>query len=179
MAFKRVEKGNESIVGETVFIGIGSNLGPKEENIRRALDLMAGESGVSLIGVAPLYKTSPVGYQDQDWFLNTVAEIETVLPPRDLLAALLRIESGMGRRRAVRWGPRVIDLDILLYGDEVIKTPELEIPHPRLEERAFVVVPLSRLHPDMILPGGRTAADLAALLSGSQHVERYTSLQGD
>ncbi len=166
-------------MAERVFIGVGSNLGRKEENVRRALDLLAGERGVSLTRVAPLYKTDPVGYQEQDWFVNTVAEIETILPPRELLEALMRIENGMGRRRAVRWGPRVIDLDILLYGKTTVSEPDLEIPHPRLQERAFVVVPLAQLQPDMALPGGRTAAELAAVLAGSQKVERYISQQGD
>lgn len=154
-------------------------MGRKKENIRQALELLAGESGISLVRVAPLYKTDPVGCQEQDWFLNTVAEIETGLPPRELLAALMRIESRLGRRRTVRWGPRVIDLDILLYGETAVCDPDLEIPHPRLEERAFVVVPLARLHPDMILPGGRTAAELAVILAGTQNVENYISLQGD
>ncbi len=155
------------------FIGIGSNVGDKKWNIRRALDLMAGCGRIKLLGVAPLYKSEPVGYRDQDWFLNTAAEVETDLPPRELLEALLRIEGEMGRRRTVRWGPRVIDLDILLYGDAAVNDPDLVIPHPRLEERAFVVVPLADLYPDMALPGGSKASDLAAVLSKTQHVERY------
>lgn len=158
---------------EGVFIGIGSNIGDKEENIKRALDLIR-ESGISVREVAPLYRTDPVGYQEQDWFLNTVAVIETVLPPRELLAALMEIENKMGRKRTVRWGPRVVDLDILLYGDVTLNTPDLQVPHPRMLERAFVMAPLADLRPDMALPGGRTAAQLAAELSKTQHVERYS-----
>lgn len=160
-------------MAERVFIGLGSNLGRKEENIRRALDLLAGDGRMSLVGVAPLYRTGPVGYLDQDWFLNTVAEVETGLPPPDLLKILMDIENLMGRERAIHWGPRVIDLDILLYGGRLVRSPDLEIPHPRLEERAFAVVPLAFLHPDMVLPGGRKAVDLADELSKDQNIERY------
>ena len=166
-------------MSERAFIGLGSNLGRKEENIMRALDLLAGDRRLSLVGVAPLYRTGPVGYPDQDWFLNTVAELETGLPPHDLLKILMDIENLMGRERTIRWGPRVIDLDILLYGGRLVRSPELEIPHPRLEERAFAVVPLAFLHPDMVLPGGRKAADLADELSKVQNIERHDLRQGD
>lgn len=166
-------------MAERAFIGLGSNLGRKEENIRRALDLLAGDGRISLVAVAPLYRTGPVGYLDQDWFLNTVAELETGLPPHDLLKLLMDIENRMGRERTVRWGPRVIDLDILLYGGRSVSMPDLEIPHPRLEERAFAVVPLAFLHPGMVLPGGRKAADLAAELAKGQSIERHDLRQGD
>lgn len=162
-------------MAERVFIGIGSNMGNKEDNIKRALEMLSEDGRISVGEVAPLYRTEPVGYQDQDWFLNTVAVIETVLPPHDFLTVLMDIENKMGRKRTVRWGPRVIDLDILLYGDISLNTPDLQVPHPRMLERAFVVAPLADLHPEMALPGGRSAAGLAAELSKSQHVERYTS----
>ncbi|MCL6479767.1 MAG: 2-amino-4-hydroxy-6-hydroxymethyldihydropteridine diphosphokinase [Peptococcaceae bacterium] len=160
-------------MAERVLIGIGSNVGRKEENIRRALELLAADGRLSPAGVAPLYRTDPVGYREQDWFLNTVAEYETDLSPRELLEVLMRVENEMGRRRTVRWGPRVIDLDILLYGNVTVNWPDLQIPHPRMVERAFVVAPLADLHPDMPLPGGRRAAELAAELSQAQKVERY------
>lgn len=162
------------ILAPTVFIGLGSNMGQKEENIQRALELLGKGGQISVAGVAPLYRTGPVGYLDQDWFLNTVAELETGLSPHDLLKLLMDIENLMGRERTIRWGPRVIDLDILLYSDKAVNTPELEIPHPRLTERAFVMVPLADLCPDLVLPGGRRAADLAADLAKSQNVERYS-----
>ncbi len=157
----------------TVFIGIGSNLGDKEGNIRRALQMLAEDGRISVVAVAPLYKTDPVGNRDQDWFLNTVAAVDTALPPLELLKVLSEIEDGMGRRRTVRWGPRVIDLDILLYGEERINMPDLQIPHPGVEERAFVAVPLADLHPGLMLPCGATAAELAAELAEKQHVEKY------
>lgn len=156
-----------------VFIGIGSNMGRKEDNIRRALDLLNENPGISVTGVAPLYSTGPVGHTDQDWFLNTVALLETGFSPHELLFFLMDVENKMGRERTIRWGPRVIDLDILLYGDSVIDSPDLQVPHPRLEERAFVVVPLADLCPDLILPGGSTAAGLAAVLSRAQLIERF------
>lgn len=156
------------------FIGIGSNMGSKERNICRALELLAADGRLRVVGVAPLYRTDPVGYLDQDWFLNTVAEYKTDLSPRELLELLMRTEDEMGRVRSVRWGPRVIDLDILLYGEQRVELPDLTIPHPRLEERAFVVTPLADLHPDMLLSCGKRAAVLAAELSRVQRVERYS-----
>jgi len=135
--------------------------------------LLKEDRRILVAAVAPLYRTDAVGYTDQDWFLNTVAALETELSPRQSLELLMSIENKMGRERTVRWGPRVIDLDMLLYGNLVINTPHLQIPHPRLKERAFAVVPLADLYPDMLLPGGRTASDLAAQLSKAQRIERY------
>jgi 2-amino-4-hydroxy-6-hydroxymethyldihydropteridine diphosphokinase len=123
--------------------------------------------------MAPLYRTEPVGYTEQDWFLNTVAEVSTVLSPRELLDVLLGIEKSLGRVRTVRWGPRPVDLDIVLYGDERVDKPDLVIPHPCMCERAFVIVPLADLAPELVLPGGRKAADLAAFLRKKQPIERY------
>lgn len=156
-----------------VYIGIGSNMGDKEGNIREALSLLERDGRLFSPAVAPLYKTDAVGYTDQDWFLNTVAAFTTDHTPQELLGLLMGIERQMGRERTIRWGPRVIDLDILLYGDAVVNTPDLQIPHPRIVERAFVAVPLADLAPDILLPGGKTAASLAVDLSKTQIVERY------
>lgn len=161
------------LLAEKVYIGIGSNLGDKESNILNALRRLEEGGRVNIQARAPFYKTDPVGYTDQDWFLNTVAACETGLAPHDLLEALMKVEQDMGRVRTIHWGPRVIDLDILLYGDAVVSTPDLEIPHPRISERAFVVVPLSDLAPNITLPGGKTAAALAAELSKTQRIERH------
>lgn len=149
-------------------------MGRKEENISRAVEYLKEHRNIRVARVAPLYRTDPVGYTEQDWFLNTVAELETGLSPHELLGVLMDTENKMGRERTIRWGPRVIDLDILLYGDLVINTHDLQVPHPRMEERAFVVVPLSDLCPDIRLPGGGTAGGLALDLSRRQRVERYT-----
>jgi len=122
--------------------------------------------------VAPLYRTAPLGIKDQPEFFNSVVEIKTTLEPRELLARLLAVEAALGRIRGERWGPRVVDLDLLLYEDVELSTPALTVPHPRLKERAFVVVPLARLAPGMLLPGGLTARELAARLKREQRIKK-------
>ena len=123
--------------------------------------------------VSSLYKTAPVGMTEQPDFLNAVVEIQTTLPALELLGVLLHIEKKMGRVRTIRWGPRVIDLDLLLYGEQQIALPNLTVPHPRLRERAFVLVPLAEIAPGLVLPGdGRTAAEIAEFFSGSGNILR-------
>lgn len=156
----------------TAYIGLGSNLGDSRENLRRALNALRRAAGITVCRVASLYRTDPVGIVDQPEFLNTVVEVSTTLSPRRLLARLLEIEDELGRVRGERWGPRVIDLDLLLYDNAEIFTGDLAVPHPRLKERAFVVVPLAELTPDLVLPGGTGTAVLAAKLSREQFVER-------
>jgi|YelNatPaOPRAMG01_1025707.scaffolds.fasta_scaffold01164_15 2-amino-4-hydroxy-6-hydroxymethyldihydropteridine diphosphokinase len=134
------------------FIGLGSNLGDKLLNIKRALELLSKEDHVSLKGVSPLYCTSPVGPQDQDWFINCVCSIETSLEPLKLLKAILSVEEKMGRVRERPWGPRIIDLDVLFYDELVYSSPELSIPHPEAHKRAFVLIPLMDLVPDLFHP---------------------------
>ena len=143
----------------TAYIGLGSNLGDRGENLRRALERL-GAARVSTIR-----ETDPVGVTEQPRFLNAVAELETDLPPRALLDRLLEIERDLGRDRESeeRWGPRAIDLDLLLYDDEVIDEPGLTVPHPRLAERRFVLEPLAELAPELVLPDGRAIKDLLAL----------------
>ncbi|RJX22126.1 MAG: 2-amino-4-hydroxy-6-hydroxymethyldihydropteridine diphosphokinase [Desulforudis sp.] len=152
------------------YLGLGSNMGDKERNIWVALKLLNAESGISVLRVASLYYTEPVGFAEQEWFVNTVTEIETTLSPFELMSQLLRMEHRMGRRRDVFWGPRVIDLDLLLYDDLFLAIPGLQIPHPRMAERAFVVFPLAELEPDMVLQGFR-ATDLGAELAKVQRIE--------
>ncbi len=160
---------------ETVFIGLGSNLGHKEEYIKRALVLLSQVRGVRLERVASLYRTEPLGFKHQDWFLNTVAAFKTVLSPRRLLCVLLSIEKRLGRVRTVRFGPRTIDLDLLLYGTRQIDEPGLVVPHPRLTERAFVLVPLAELEPSLILPGSiRPVAEIAGVLKREQVVDKVS-----
>ncbi|MEW5761866.1 MAG: 2-amino-4-hydroxy-6-hydroxymethyldihydropteridine diphosphokinase [Bacillota bacterium] len=154
------------------YVGVGSNVGDRRWFVREALRLLDEVPGVKVRRVAPLYLTAPVGDVAQEWFLNTVAEIDTVLPPQKLLSALLAIEARLGRVRTRRWGPRTVDLDLLLYDDAEIRTPELTVPHPRLTGRAFAVVPLADLAPERVLPGGARARDLAAALAVVQPVAR-------
>lgn len=150
----------------TAFVGIGSNLGEPERQIAAALDQLAAEEGVELVAVSALRETEPVGYLDQPSFLNGAAEVRTELPPGELLQRLLGIESRLGRVRGEgpRFGPRTIDLDLLLYGEETIDEPGLTVPHPRLAERRFALEPLAELAPELEIPGlGPVQALLAEL----------------
>jgi 2-amino-4-hydroxy-6-hydroxymethyldihydropteridine diphosphokinase len=135
----------------TVYIALGTNVGDREANLLQALQLLP-ESGVHLGRVSSIYETEPVDYLDQEWFLNAVLEAETELDALDLLAALRLIEARMGSKKAFAKGPRKIDLDILLYGNETIDTPELQVPHPRMLERKFVLVPLAEVAPNLRHP---------------------------
>ncbi|MCL4439621.1 2-amino-4-hydroxy-6-hydroxymethyldihydropteridine pyrophosphokinase [Desulforamulus profundi] len=161
------------------YIGLGSNLGDKASYLEGALAWLAGTPGIQLVRVASLYQTAPWGKTDQDWFLNTVAEVATDLSPTELLQALLDIEKNLGRTRDVKWGPRTIDLDLLLYGKEQVDLPGLRVPHPRLAERAFVLVPLAELCPDMILPEGpvKELAERAATGQAIKKMEQIFLLQ--
>ena len=142
------------------FIGLGSNLGDRAANLREAISRLAEAEGVAVLRVSPVYETDPVGPVEQGPFLNAVIMVKTGLGPRKLLAACLAIETTMGRTRTVRWGPRTIDLDLLLYGDHEESQPDLAVPHPELTTRAFVLVPLADLAPEASLPDGRTVRDL-------------------
>ncbi len=133
------------------YIGIGSNLGNREENCRKAITLLTGKS-IKILKCSSLYETEPWGVKEQPEFINMAVEIETHMEPLELLRAIKEIENGMGRREGLRWGPRVMDLDILLYDDLILRTQELEIPHPRLRDREFVLKPLSEIAPDKIHP---------------------------
>ena len=139
----------------TAFVGIGSNLGEPERQIAAALEQLAAEDGIELVAASTLRETEPVGYLDQPSFLNGAAQLETALPPRELLERLLEIESRLGRVRGEgpRFGPRTIDLDLLLYGDETIDEPGLTVPHPLLGERRFALEPLAELAPGLEIPG--------------------------
>jgi 2-amino-4-hydroxy-6-hydroxymethyldihydropteridine diphosphokinase len=135
----------------TAYLSLGSNLGDRAANIERALTLLVA-AGVRIIRRSSLYKTEPVDFTAQGWFLNLAAEVETALMPRQLLHAIRRVEQEMGRRRIVRAGPRILDIDILLYGTSTVRTPELEIPHPRMVERRFVLVPMAEIAPGLRHP---------------------------
>jgi 2-amino-4-hydroxy-6-hydroxymethyldihydropteridine diphosphokinase len=146
-----------------VHIGLGANLGDREATIRAALERLDAEEGIEVVRVSLLRETDPVGYADQPRFLNGVAELETELSPGELLERLLAVERDLGRvRQGPRYGPRTIDLDLLLYGDAVVDEPGLEIPHPRMTERRFVLEPLAELDPDRVVPGRGRVRDLLA-----------------
>jgi 2-amino-4-hydroxy-6-hydroxymethyldihydropteridine diphosphokinase len=144
-----------------VFVGLGSNLGDRELNLRQALERL---EEVGPVRASSFRETDPVGVTDQPKFLNAAAELATDLSPRELLERLLEIERELGRDRAIerRWGPRVIDLDLLLFGEEAIDEPGLTVPHPRLADRRFVLEPLCELNEDLALPDGTRVRDLLA-----------------
>ncbi|MCL6447035.1 MAG: 2-amino-4-hydroxy-6-hydroxymethyldihydropteridine diphosphokinase [Armatimonadetes bacterium] len=154
------------------FLGLGANLGDKEANLKTAISFLEREKNIRVRRVAPFYRTAPWGYTDQDWFINTVVEIETSLSPQQLLSVLLAIEEKMGRVREVRWGPRVIDLDLLLYGNAMLYEPNLIVPHPRMAARAFVLAPLADLDPDLVIPGQGRVADLYKKVREEQDVKK-------
>ena len=133
------------------YLSLGSNIGDREANLRAAVAALEA-GGVHVPRLSPVYETEPVDYRDQAWFLNLVAEAETALFPMQLLARIGRIERDLGRVRNVPKGPRTIDIDILFYGTAVVKTARLEIPHPRIAERRFVLAPLADLAPDLRHP---------------------------
>jgi 2-amino-4-hydroxy-6-hydroxymethyldihydropteridine diphosphokinase len=146
------------------YVGLGANLGPREITLLRAVDLLADTEGVEVRAVSQLRETEPVGVVDQPLFLNGAVVLDTSLSPRELLHRLLEIERELGRVRDVRWGPRVVDLDLLVYGDRQINEPGLRVPHSRLHERRFALEPLAELDPELDVPGlGRVENALAAL----------------
>ncbi len=141
------------------YVGVGSNLGDREGAIRAAIAALPG-----VVAVSELRETDPVGVIEQPAFLNGAVALETELSPRQLLAALLAIERELGRERRERWGPRTIDLDLLLYGGETVDEPGLTVPHPRLHERRFALEPLAELDSELLIPGRGRVADLLAEL---------------
>jgi 2-amino-4-hydroxy-6-hydroxymethyldihydropteridine diphosphokinase len=146
------------------YVGLGSNLGDRERTLRAAVDALAAEEGISVVAVSTLRDTEPVGVGEQPRFLNGVVSLETMLDARALLDRLLEIEQRFGRVRVPgEHGPRTLDLDLLLYGDEEMDEPGLMVPHPRLHERRFVLEPLAELAPGLVVPG---RGDVESLLRG-------------
>ena len=136
------------------YVGLGANLGHRRATIERAVELLAEAPEIEVVDVSSLRETDPVGVLDQPRFLNGVAVLETTLAPRALLELLLDVERRLGRRRdGTRWGPREIDLDLLLYGDAQLDERGLTVPHPRLQERRFALEPLAEVAPGLVVPG--------------------------
>lgn len=156
-------------LGVRAYVGLGANLGDREDTIRRAVALLSGTDGVSVVGVSGLRETEPWGPVEQPRYLNGALAVETDLDPRALLDVLLEIERSLGRVRVEeeRWGPRTIDLDLLLHDELVVDEPGLTVPHPLLHERRFVLEPLVELAPDAVVPGHGTAAELLRALDSA------------
>jgi 2-amino-4-hydroxy-6-hydroxymethyldihydropteridine diphosphokinase len=157
-----------------IYLSLGSNIGERAENIARAIALLQ-EYGVRVVKRSSLYETEPVEFLAQGWFLNCVVEVETNLRARELMQALLDIERSMGRERVAPKGPRIIDMDILLYGSRVVREAELEIPHPRMGERRFVLVPLAEIAAGVLHPVlKKTIAELLAETSDRSEVRLFS-----
>lgn len=145
-------KGGEGGLKKKACIGIGSNIGDRIGNCKKAIKLLEKNKNIKIKALSSFYETAPVGYKDQDWFINCAVAIETGLKPLLLLSVCQAIESEMGRIRKKKYGPRIIDLDILLYNNDIIDSKELKIPHPEMHKRRFVLQPLSDIAPDAVHP---------------------------
>jgi 2-amino-4-hydroxy-6-hydroxymethyldihydropteridine diphosphokinase len=152
----------------TAYLSLGSNLGHREASIASALKILGREARI--LKVSSLYETEPVGYKDQPWFLNCACSVETDLSPQALLKLAKTIEKDLGRKPALHFGPRLIDIDILFYDDLILDSPDLVIPHPRLAERAFVLVPLKEIAPNLVHP--LLGVTIEELLEGAEDLER-------
>lgn len=150
------------------YLSLGSNMGNKGYYLREALRLLGENQRIGIMAQSRIYETKPWGYTEQDDFWNLVVEIETELEPLDLLKVCQEIENRLQRKRIVRWGPRTIDIDLLLYDNRVSNLEQLRLPHPRMEERAFVLAPLREIAPGLILPSGRSIQEV----SGEGEVKR-------
>ena len=156
---------------KTIYLGLGSNVGDREKHLRAALDRLASVD-LRVLRASQVYETEPLGIAAQRWFLNQVVEAETSLFPKQLLGRVGRIERALGRVRTVPNGPRTIDIDILLYGSAVVRAPELEIPHPRMAERRFVLQPLADLNPELRHPVTRRTVREMLAAAPAQVVRR-------
>ena len=148
---------------ETVYIGLGGNVGDVEASMLKALDLLSANPAISLEAKSSLYKTPPWGDENQDWFLNACASLRTNLTPHDLLSVIKDIEKELKRKKTRHWGPRTIDLDILLFGERILSSEKLQIPHPRMAQRGFVLLPLGEIAPGIAINGETIEALLEQL----------------
>ncbi len=147
-----------------VYIGLGSNMESPKQQIKSAIKSIEGIAAIQILGVSSLYKSKPIGPQNQDDYINAVAKIGTDLKPHELLECMQDIENEQGRIRKKRWGPRTLDLDILMFGDEIIKDDKLTIPHSDIENRSFVLAPLAEIDFNCLIPGKGMARDLLAII---------------
>lgn len=164
-------------MNDQIYLSLGSNLGDRIENVKNALQSLSSSDEIKVISSSSFYETEPMGVTDQPRYINAAAKIETSLTPRALLKEVKSLEKAMGRRETFRWGPRVIDIDILLFGDIVVSEKGLNIPHPAMEKRAFVMIPLSEIGSAARHPvTGRTIGEMASGLS-SQGIIRKLDIR--
>ena len=162
-------------MSETVYLSLGSNVGDRARNLRDSIDAL-GKTGVQVVRSSSMYETEPVDYLDQPWFLNMAIQAETELAALDLLHALRGIETQMGSKKLVAKGPRLIDMDILLYGDKIIDTPELQVPHPRMNLRRFVLEPLAEIAANARNPvSGLTVSEMLNRTPDKSAVRKFDS----
>lgn len=160
-----------------VYLGIGSNIGAPAENVKTAMFNIMAEEGILALGIGSVYETEPQGVKDQPWFVNTAIAVETELAPEELLLRLKKVEENMGRQPGEKDGPRLIDIDIVFYGDIIMETPELAIPHPLAGTRRFVLAPIVDISPDLPHPTlGKTVSQLLAELPEEGQVIRKTDI---
>lgn len=157
------------------YIGVGSNLDDREGYLKEAVRMLDEHALIRVKACSSVYETEPVGYLDQPSFLNMAVCAETRLAPEQLLDYMLDVERRLHRKRDIRWGPRTIDLDLLLYGDQFIDTTELTVPHPRMLERAFVLIPLKEIYPGDALPHAPSISACLDTLEGKEGVKRWTN----
>lgn len=155
------------------YLGLGSNIGDRAHQLQQAIRIIDQYQYIDVTSISPIYETAPVGYTDQPQFLNLCIEIETTLDPQELLKRCLETEEALHRVRKIRWGPRTLDVDILLYGNEIIEEDNLIIPHPRMAERAFVLIPLNDIASKHIEP--RSQKLIENLVIADSTVKRYVS----
>ncbi|SES40991.1 2-amino-4-hydroxy-6-hydroxymethyldihydropteridine diphosphokinase [Salipaludibacillus aurantiacus] len=162
----------------TVYIALGSNQGERDNYLAEAVQQLSENPEVEMLKVSSIYETAPVGVKDQPSFLNMAVKIATSMPPLQLLDLTQEIEQAGGRKRKEKWGPRTIDLDILLYNNENIELETLQIPHPRMFERGFVLIPLQEIEPYLRFGNGRTIDDYTGQLTGKEGVRKWKSSYG-
>ena len=155
-----------------VYLGLGSNLGDREHHLTCAATTLEQHPAITVQAVSSLYHTAPVGFTSQDWFLNAVMQIHTTLSPPSLLGVTQAVERRIGRTPMFHWGPRVLDVDILLYDNLQLQTPFLTIPHAALPDRLFVIAPLADIAPELQLPNGTPVQDLLTTLADRDPVQR-------
>lgn len=161
----------------TAYIGIGGNVGDVFENMKSALNLLNEHPKISVKQISNIYKTPPWGIEDQDWFLNACASVETTLAAQEFLKSCLEVEVALKRIREIRWGPRTIDLDVLIFGEENIAQDNLQVPHPRMHERAFVLMPMADIAPNLRVNGKTISEWLEAVdATGIQKTDKALTL---